>query len=354
MDNPQGYSQIDNRLIEGLYSSDFSGTEFAVIVAVLAHTWQFRKTEELIPCKRLASKMGRHVKTVEKTVRELKKKNVIYQTAGGEIGINPDAEEWLTGNRSDSAKARSEQAVKSKRRNQKAAKRESIDSQTGNLQVPGKESADSQIDAQGRESTGCQKENLQVATEGTNRLPDQEPVDSPLYNKNINTNKTLNKPDENLTPDGDQAPSKKIELLEKIQAKHPDAAIATKSGGANRWGTAEDKALALQMHEQVVQVTFDTKPFTSHNQASWANEIRLMREQDGRSHAMIWALFHYAHTETSWGLWREQILSPGNLREKWAKLASQYNAKRHKLRTGSELKRDDESRSWGDNINAYE
>lgn len=53
------------------------------------------------------------------------------------------------------------------------------------------------------------------------------------------------------------------------------------------------------------------------NLDKWANEIRLMREQDGRTDAEIRAVFTWANQD---GFWRSNILSPGKLREKFTTL----------------------------------
>ena len=50
---------------------------------------------------------------------------------------------------------------------------------------------------------------------------------------------------------------------------------------------------------------------------SWANEIRLMRERDGRTHKDICELFKWANEDE---FWSANILSPSKLREKWDQL----------------------------------
>lgn len=46
----------------------------------------------------------------------------------------------------------------------------------------------------------------------------------------------------------------------------------------------------------------------------WANEIRLMREIDGRTHAEVCELFLWAKKDS---FWCANIQSPAKLREKW-------------------------------------
>ena len=50
------------------------------------------------------------------------------------------------------------------------------------------------------------------------------------------------------------------------------------------------------------------------NMDSWANEVRLMREQDKHTHKDIISLFRFANSDN---FWKSNILSPKKLREKW-------------------------------------
>lgn len=56
---------------------------------------------------------------------------------------------------------------------------------------------------------------------------------------------------------------------------------------------------------------------------SWANEIRLMRERDGRTLKDICELFKWANQNE---FWASNILSPAKLREKWDQLEIKRNA----------------------------
>jgi hypothetical protein len=117
-------------------------------------------------------------------------------------------------------------------------------------------------------------------------------------------------PDENLSPDD-------------FHERHPDAVVYSP---ANRqWGTAEDLRCAEWIHRQIVklyeqaaesdgEVTLPREP----NWAAWANDIRLMRQRDGRSHRQICEMFGRANRDT---FWRRNVLSPAKLREKWDELA---------------------------------
>lgn len=54
------------------------------------------------------------------------------------------------------------------------------------------------------------------------------------------------------------------------------------------------------------------------NFQTWADDVRLLRERDGRSHKEICALFRWAKGNSFWG---PNIQSPSKLREKWDQLA---------------------------------
>ncbi len=80
-------------------------------------------------------------------------------------------------------------------------------------------------------------------------------------------------------------------------------------------GTDEDHDLAKRIYEAVLVVNATIK---EPNWDRWANSIRLMREQDKRSHDEIWHVFDWANRDS---FWCSNILSPDKLREKYPQLA---------------------------------
>lgn len=56
------------------------------------------------------------------------------------------------------------------------------------------------------------------------------------------------------------------------------------------------------------------------NLQSWANDVRLMRERDGRTDAEIRVLFEWSNQHH---FWKTNILSPATLRKQWDKLVIQ-------------------------------
>lgn len=89
--------------------------------------------------------------------------------------------------------------------------------------------------------------------------------------------------------------------------------------------TRADFMFAERMYEQVLLVAPKTK---KPNLNKWADDIRLMRERDGYELDEIVELFDWANGHH---FWATNILSPGKLREQYAKLDSQKRG----IRNGS-------------------
>lgn len=89
---------------------------------------------------------------------------------------------------------------------------------------------------------------------------------------------------------------------------------------------ANDLNLAKTFLARVKEVSPSIK---DKNLEPWANEIRLMREQDQRTLEDIEALFCWANRDQ---FWRTNILSPAKLRKQWDQLQAKRGASRgHKV-----------------------
>lgn len=94
---------------------------------------------------------------------------------------------------------------------------------------------------------------------------------------------------------------------------HPEAAVQTPKG--DKWGTAQD----LQCAEWMLALLRTTKPsLKKPNLTTWANDIRMLRQLDGRSHREICQLFKWSAQDS---FWHKNILSPAKLRKQWDTLA---------------------------------
>jgi len=84
-----------------------------------------------------------------------------------------------------------------------------------------------------------------------------------------------------------------------------------------RRGTEDDERCARWLFGRILANSPEHRP---PNFATWANDVRLMRERDSRTHHDICELFAWAQAD---GFWHANILSPSKLREKWDQLALQ-------------------------------
>lgn len=103
--------------------------------------------------------------------------------------------------------------------------------------------------------------------------------------------------------------------LEKFLSSHPDAFVYSATG--SKWGTQEDDRASRWIYEKVCVVDASAK---EPNWADWANVVRLMRQQDNRTHKEICELFLWANRDS---FWCSNILSPAALRKKWGTLSAQ-------------------------------
>lgn len=86
-----------------------------------------------------------------------------------------------------------------------------------------------------------------------------------------------------------------------------------------KWGSDDDHKTAQWIFSLVRRLNPDQK---EPNWDGWADDVRLMRERDGRSHKQICELFKLANADS---FWKSNVLSPGKLREKWDALSIKLN-----------------------------
>lgn len=101
----------------------------------------------------------------------------------------------------------------------------------------------------------------------------------------------------------------------------PAAREQTGKGARKLHGSPEDEAMGRRIFAAVRRVVPSAKEPSFD---AWANAIRLMREQDERTHEQIWTLFDFANRDN---FWRTNILSPATLREKWTQLEAKRIAR---------------------------
>ncbi|WP_227989165.1 hypothetical protein [Morganella morganii] len=97
----------------------------------------------------------------------------------------------------------------------------------------------------------------------------------------------------------------------------PEAAVSSPKG--DKWGTADDLKVAQWIFQLITRISPSAK---TPNWSGWANDVRLMREQDSRTHSDICQMFKFANQDS---FWKSNILSPAKLREKWTQLEAKRN-----------------------------
>ncbi|MDK1180153.1 helix-turn-helix domain-containing protein [Cronobacter sakazakii] len=123
---------------------------------------------------------------------------------------------------------------------------------------------------------------------------------------------------ENISCPDASLPDEKITIADFLR-RHPDAAVF--SPAKRQWGSEEDLTCAQWLWKRVLKLyeqaaTFDgeiVRP-KEPNWTAWANDIRLMRMLDGRTHKQICELFRRVQCDP---FWIRQVKSPSKLREKW-------------------------------------
>ena len=107
--------------------------------------------------------------------------------------------------------------------------------------------------------------------------------------------------------------------------------------------SAEDMTFAKSMWGAVQAVTGDRKP---PDLESWARDVRLIREIDGRDLDEMRAVFHWANEDT---FWQANILSPGKLRKQFITVRTRMRGQKRQQTNstrGRSLKCELEDRSW--------
>lgn len=105
--------------------------------------------------------------------------------------------------------------------------------------------------------------------------------------------------------------------------RHPDAVVF--SPKKRQWGTQADLTCAqwlwkkiIALYEQAAESDGELVRPKEPNWTAWANEIRLMCVQDGRTHKQICEMYSRVSRDP---FWCRNVLSPSKLREKWDELS---------------------------------
>ncbi|EAB7041663.1 hypothetical protein XJ41_26050, partial [Salmonella enterica subsp. enterica] len=122
-------------------------------------------------------------------------------------------------------------------------------------------------------------------------------------------------------PDASQPDTQMAE--QDFLTRHPDAVVF--SPKKRQWGTQDDLTCAqwlwkkiIALYEQAAECDGEVVRPKEPNWTAWANEIRLMCVQDGRTHKQICEMYSRVSRDP---FWCRNVLSPSKLREKWDELS---------------------------------
>lgn len=110
--------------------------------------------------------------------------------------------------------------------------------------------------------------------------------------------------------------------VDNFAEKHPEAVIF--NAEKSLWGSAEDLefsewfyARVVEVHERAAEFDGTISRPPEPNWTFWANEIRLLREQQGCTHEHMYTMVE--RIQNSW--WVKEIKTADRLRSKWPELA---------------------------------
>lgn len=150
--------------------------------------------------------------------------------------------------------------------------------------------------------------------EGSDGYAAHKAAQFPAHHEQEGNNKNINNSSSENSDESSDKPGKKPAVLK------PEAAIQS----GTKWGNSEDLRCAEWLFDVVQSISSSAR---KPNYAAWANDIRLMRECDQRTHKEIATLFKWACEDK---FWKGNVLCPSTLREKW----TQLDIKRTKQITG--------------------
>lgn len=280
-DTEDGYTRTANAIQDQLCKADLTGAQFQVLNAIVRITYGYNQKTNRITNTYLAELTGISEKGVRLCLAELHSRNMITLEKSGLmkiVGINKVISEWVI----TTGKSEKQSAKGKKSRNC-----------SSNL----------------RRNNSSEKTEQQLPQDGT-AVPDE---------RNCGSSTKDNSQDNllNTTPKDPLSPPK--------GADNPKRAGAVIENG-KQWGEQEDVDTVNAMLPYL-QATLG-EHYRPPNITAWANEIRLMRQQDLRKTNHILQLWRLAHTDE---FWRQNVQSPSTLRKQWGKLAVLSNSRKSGL-----------------------
>jgi len=255
-----GFTRLANDLLDALIEADLTKHQYKVALAVTRKTYGYGKKLDWVSGAQLADATGMTENKCRDAIRSLVARKILVRE-GRKIGWNTVISEWKN----------------------KQPQNGVNDPETGLKNNP---------------KTGLRTTPKRGHTKDNIQKKERKEI-KPSSSKNADA-----LPDAVVT--------ESVSLA--ITPPRPESAVHTPNG--KFWGTADDLTCAEYIHSKVLVVNPTAK---TPNWAQWANDIRLMREQDGRTHHEICSLFKWANLDP---FWSANVLCPKTLRKQWDKLTT--------------------------------
>ncbi len=291
--NPQiedGYTRIANELYDAILRYDFTKIEFKIIFAVIRKTYGYQKKMDIISTRQLSRATNCSRRWITKSVNELITRDIIFERTNGQkrsLGLNKKFTEWLppTGVMVTPVSMKKKKDINI----------------TGVTLTPVRKIKPVSPRHRLIETTISNRCHLDTTTGVT---PTPEPV-SPRHRNRCQGDTTIKK-------------ERKKESFKESHRNEKSVSVTSDLKKADQYSSSD-----FETAEYFFSLIEKMNPgHKIPNLKTWAKNIRLHRERDGRTIAEIRELFKWANSDD---FWQSNILSPDKLRKKWDQLVIQKN-----------------------------
>ncbi|ELU16560.1 hypothetical protein CAPTEDRAFT_203755 [Capitella teleta] len=300
-----GHTRIAHGLLEELMQVKkykLSGREYAVLMVVLRKTYGYMKTEDWIALSQFELMTGIEKSNCRKVILSLVDRKILNRSVNGndqKLSININVSEWLLESPSKQAAATKKQAKKQIWLNSTISESNSTISESNSTI------------SESNSTTTIDKDNNNTLKDNVTTPVLTTPVEQFVSDDHsVELHEMVNQADqpvlENHIPDATEMVS---------QSDQPTDQPKTKTRKPSHKFTEADMAFALLMAQRIDAVNGTEEKRRNLN--NWADELRKMREIDGRDPEQIAAVFNWCNQDD---FWQTNIQSPATLRKKFAML----------------------------------